>query len=320
VTFKHKLLWMVVGGVLVLVLVCASCAPLFLLASAMAGTEVSSSVGVGPAVAVVRVEGVILSGDAPSSPFGDTTGAAYSGVVIGHLKQAEEDADVKAVVLRVNSPGGSVVGSSEIHEQMLAMTKPLVVSMGEMAASGGYYVSAPADEIFANSATLTGSIGVISQFLDLSGLFEEYGVAATIIKSGTYKDTGSMFREMTEPEKEIWQSIIDQTYEEFVRIVAEGRDLPVEEVTSLADGRVYTGQQAMDLGLVDTMGDLPDAIDRAAELGDISGEPRIQEYMEPLNFLETMFSLTPAEDPMSRMLSLLTGSSGPTLQYLYVAP
>jgi len=286
----------------------------------VAGTDVSESVGTGPAVAVVRVEGMILSGDAPISPFGDTSGAAYSGVVIEHLKRAEADSNVKAVVLRVNSPGGSVVGSSEIYEQMLAMTKPVLVSMGELAASGGYYVAAPADEIFANPATLTGSIGVISQFLDLSGLFEEYGVAATVIKSGKYKDTGSMFREMTDAEQEVWQSIIDQSYEEFVRIVAEGRDLPVEDVKVLADGRVYTGQQALDLELVDKLGNLPDVIDRAAELGNILGEPRIQEYREPLNFMQTMFSLSPASDPVAEMLALLTGSTGPTLQYLYVAP
>ena len=261
-----------------------------------------------------------MSGDAPASPFGDASGAAYSGLIIQRLKEADADSDVRAVVLRVNSPGGSVVGSSEIYEQMLAMTKPVVVSMGEMAASGGYYVSAPADEIFANPATLTGSIGVISQFLDLSGLFEEYGVAATVIKSGKYKDTGSMFRQMTEPEKEIWQSIIDQSYEEFVRIVAEGRDLPVDEVKTLADGRVYTGQQALDLKLVDKLGNLPEAIARAAELGGISGEPRIQEYLEPLNMLQTLFSLTPASDPTAEVLSLLKGTTGPTLQYLYVAP
>ncbi len=317
---KQKILWMVIGGVLAVALICGSCAPLFLLAAALGGTEMSPSIAAGPAVGIVRVEGVIISGRPPASPFGSKAGAAYSGAVVDHLRRAEADPDVKAVVMRVVSPGGSVVASDEIHQQMVAMSKPVVVSMGEMAASGGYYVSAPASEIYANQSTLTGSIGVISQFLDLSGLFEEYGIAATVIKSGAYKDEGSFFRPMTDEEKIIWQSIIDEVYEEFVRVVADGREMSIDEVKTLADGRVYTGQQAKELGLVDELGNLPDVIERAAELGGIEGEPRVIEYYEPLDLLESMFSLMHPADPLAGVLSLLDRSQGPVLQYLYVGP
>ena len=281
-TVKQRLLWMAIGGGLVLALVCASCAGFFVIAASLGTT---SDLAVGPAVAIVRVEGVILSGDPPVDPFGTPSGA-YSGVVRDHLKQAEEDPNVKAIVLHVNSPGGSVVGSDEIYQQVLAMTKPVVVSMGELAASGGYYVSAPADEIFANSGTLTGSIGVISQFIHIGGLLEEYGVEVTTIKSGEFKDIGSMFRSMSDEEQATWQAIIDETYTEFVKIVADGRGLSVEDVKEIADGSIYTGRQAMALGLVDKLGNQSAAIQRAAELGDIKGEPRIVEYEMPFSIFQ----------------------------------
>ena len=195
---KQKFLWGVIGFALAVVLSCGACGPLLVLSTmAAVGSDMPTSVGVGPAVGVVRVDGVILSGNPPSSPFGPQSSAAYSGGIVEQLKQADADPDVKAIVLRVSSPGGSVVASNEIWEQMTAMSKPVVVSMGEMAASGGYYIAAPADLIMANPDTLTGSIGVISQFLDLSELFQEYGISATVIKSGEFKDGGSMFRPMT---------------------------------------------------------------------------------------------------------------------------
>jgi protease-4 len=314
-TGKQRILWMAIGGGLVLALGCASCAGVFVVAASLGEVDLAT----GPAVAIVRVEGIILSGGPPSDPFNTSTGA-FSGVVVDHLKQAEADPDVKAVVLRVDSPGGSVVASNEIHEQMLAMTKPVVVSMGEMSASGGYYVSAPADEIFANPGTLTGSIGVISQFIQVSELLKEYGVEVTTIKSGKLKDEGSLFRSMTEEEIAIWQEIIDEAYAEFVQIVADGRGLSVDQVKALADGRVYTGQQALELGLVDQLGNLPDAILRAAELGGIEGEPRIVEYQPPLSFFQALFGLARPSDPLAQVMTLLDQTHGPVLQYLYVGP
>lgn len=314
-TAKQRLLWMAIGGGLVTALVCVSCAGIFGVAATLGGRDLAT----GPAVAIVRVEGVIISGNPPIDPFATPSGA-YSNVVVDHLRQAEADPEVKAVVLRVDSPGGSVVASNEIHQQMLAMSKPVIVSMGELAASGGYYVSAPAEEIFANPGTLTGSIGVISQFIHISELLEEYGVKVTTIKSGEYKDEGSLFRSMTEEEIATWQAIIDEAYEGFVQIVADGRGLAVDQVKPLADGRVYTGQQALELGLVDQLGNLPEAIQRAAELGGIEGQPRIVEYAPPFNLFQGLFGLARPADPLAEVLALIDRGHGPTPQYLYVGP
>jgi protease-4 len=314
-TGKQRLLWMAAGGGLVLTLICVSCIAIFVIAVTLGGSDLT----IGPAVAIVRVEGIIVSGNPPVDPFG-STGGAFSGVIVDHLKQAEEDPDVRAVVLRVDSPGGSVVASHEIHQQMLAMTKPVIVSMGELAASGGYYVSAPADEIFANPGTLTGSIGVISQFIQFEELLEEYGVEVTTIKSGEFKDEGSLFRPMTDEEIAIWQAIIDEAYEGFVKVVADGRSLSVDKVKTLADGRIYTGQQALELGLVDQLDNLSGAIHRAAELGGIEGEPRIVEYQPTLNLFQGLWQIAQPTDPLTKVLALLNQRHRPGLQYLYVAP
>lgn len=324
-TAMQRLLWMAIGGGVVFALVCASCAGVFVVAAALGGSGVTSGgdfasdFAIGPSVAIVRVEGIIVSGSPTVDPFGDATGA-YSGLIVDHLKQAQEDPNVKAVVLRVDSPGGSAVASSEIHQQMLVMTKPVVASMGELAASGGYYVSAPADEIFANPGTLTGSIGVISQFIHIDDLLSEYGVEVTVIKSGESKDVGSLFRSMTDEEIAIWQAISDETYNRFVQVVADGRGIPVDEVKALADGRIYTGQQALELGMVDQLDNLPAAIQRAAELGGIEGEPGIVEYQRPFGLFQGLFGLARPSDPVSEVMTLLDRGHGPALQYLYVGP
>ena len=311
---KDKRLWIVLGVVIILVIgACAGMAVLVSLATTGRG------MALGDAVAIVRVEGVIVSGSAPVGPF-DGGGGAYSDQIVEHLEQAQKDSSVKAIVLRINSPGGSVVASDEIYQQMLKMEKPIVVSMGELAASGGYYISAPADLVMANPATLTGSIGVITQIPNLEELMEKIGVEVVVIKSGIHKDEGSPFREMTEEEEAIWQAIIDEAYSQFVAIVVEGRGLPEEKVREIADGRVYTGKQAMELGLVDELGNLPQAIDRAAELGGIEGEPRLVEYHRPPTLFETFFgALTSPFQPfdLARLLDL---EGRPSLQYLYLEP
>lgn len=315
-TAWHKLLWMVIGGGLVLVLACLGCAGAFAFAASVGGSNLS----LGPAVSIIRVQGTIVSGNPAITPFGSTEGA-YSGTIVSRLKEAEADPNVKAVVLRVDSPGGSVVASDEIYQQVVSMTKPIVVSMGELAASGGYYVSAPADEIFANANTLTGSIGVISQFINFGELLKEYGVEVTTIKTGDFKDEGSPFRSMSDEEVAVWQSIVDDAYEEFVQIVADGRGMSPDRVKELADGRVYTGEQALQLGLVDHLGNLPAAIQRAAELGGIEGEPRIIENEQPFNLFEGLFSsLARPADPLAELTSLLDRGGRPALQYLYVGP
>jgi len=238
----------------------------------VAGTEQLSGPLSGPAVAVIDIDGEIVSG--PSSSLG-VSSYASSDDIIPLIRQAADDADVRAILLRVNSPGGSVVASDEIYHELKRCGKPIVVLMGEMAASGGYYLSMAAEHIVANPNTLTGSIGVISEFPEASQLMEKLGVTVSVIKSGEVKDMGSLYRPMTEEEKRDWLKKINEIYESFVQIVAEGRNLPAEQVRELADGSVYTGREALELGLVDSLGYEEDAVAKAAELGGISGTPRV---------------------------------------------
>ncbi len=283
------------------------------------GTAGFPSVGTGPAVGIVRVEGVIISGE-PTSPLA-TDGNAYSQRVIDHLRQAQKDFEVKAILLRINSPGGSVVGSDEIYQVLRdEIDKPVVVSMGELAASGGYYIAAGADWIIANPATLTGSIGVIATVINTQDLLDKVGVDVTVIKSGKLKDAGSAFREMTPEEQALWQKIIDEAYEQFVGVVAEGRGMPREEVRKLADGRVYTGRQALELGLIDELGNLSDAVQVAADLGSIEGKPRIIEYGRRPSFWDVfMFQITRPVQPVT-LNDFLDLDRRRTVQYLYVEP
>jgi len=276
------------------------------------------AVGTGPAVGIVRVQGLILSGE-PTGPFPD--GNTYSKVVIEQLRRARSNPDVKAILLRINSPGGSVVGSDEIYQVLRdEIDKPVVVSMGELAASGGYYIAAGADKIVANPATLTGSIGVILTVTNVEDLLNKVGVEVTVIKRGELKDELSPFREMTPEERALWQRIIDEAYDQFIDAVAEGRGMPREKVLELADGRVYTGRQALELGLIDALGNLSDAIELAAELGGIEGEPRIIEYRRRPTFFDVLtFQFTRPLQPFT-LRDFLDLDRRFVVQYLYVGP
>jgi protease-4 len=232
----------------------------------------------GPAVAVIDINGEIVSG---SSGTIGTSSLAVSDDIIPLVKRAASDSDVKAILLRINSPGGSVVASDQIYHALKGCGKPIVVSMGELTASGGYYISMAGQYLVANSNTLTGSIGVISEFPEASQLMKNLGVTVAVIKSGQVKDIGSMYRPMTDEEKALWQKVIDETYESFVQIVADGRRMPAEKVRELADGRVYTGRQALALGLVDALGYEEDALAKAAALGGIKGTPRVFRLASP---------------------------------------
>jgi protease-4 len=203
---------------------------------------------------------------------------AAADTLVEQIEEAQADPDVKSILLYVNSPGGGVTASDVIYHALTKVDKPIVVLMGDLAASGGYYISMASDWIIANPNTLTGSIGVISEFPNADALLDKVGVEFVVITSGPRKDFGSPYREMTEEERQYWQAIVDEAYSGFVAIVAEGRNLPVEQVLPLADGRVYTGRQALDAGLLDALGYEEDAIAKAAELGGITGEPRIIEY------------------------------------------
>jgi protease-4 len=233
-------------------------------------------------VALIEIHGVLTSSN-------DVVGRTVSSRRI--LKQLEKhgaDDSVKALVLRINSPGGGVVASQEVFAALNRLRreegKKIVVSMADITASGGYYIACAADRIFANPGTITGSIGVIMEFPNLEGLFGKIGVKTTTIKSGKFKDTGSVGREMTGEEQKVLQEMVDDVYQQFISAVAEGRGIPVQEVAELADGRIFSGSQAREMGLVDELGDLDDAIREAGALAGIKGKPQVLREKERRRF------------------------------------
>jgi protease-4 len=194
--------------------------------------------------------------------------------VIQDLRRYREEKSIKAIVLRIDSPGGGVGPSQEISRevQRTLKDKKVVASLGAVAASGGYYVAAATSGIVANPGTITGSIGVIMGFTDIQGLLQKIGVSPVVVKSGQYKDIGSPVRTMTDPERTILQTFSDQVHRQFITAIAEGRHLEYEKVVSVADGRILSGENALELGLVDRLGNLEDAIAWAGEMGGITGK------------------------------------------------
>ncbi len=216
----------------------------------------------GERVAVLEVDGVILDAEE----------------VVRQLKEHQENSAVKAVVIRINSPGGVVAPTQEIYDAINRLRgegKPVVASLGSVAASGGYYIASAADWIVASPGTLTGSIGVIMQLTNLEGLLKKVGLRYEVVKSGKYKDIGSFSRPMTGEERAILQTLMDDVYNQFVDAVAEGRQLDPKVVSALADGRIFSGRQAMELNLVDDLGGREEAIEAAANLAGISGKPKL---------------------------------------------
>ena len=280
-----------------------------------AGSSLSMNSGAGPAVAVIRVEGVIASGE--GGPFANA-GVAFSNDVIADVKKAKDDTDVKAILLAVNSPGGGVVASDEIYHALSGVDKPVVVVIGDLGASGGYYISMASDWIIANPNSLVGSIGVISEFPNAEGLMENVGVDFVVITSGPRKDFGSPYREMTEVEREYWQVIIDETYEGFVEIVAKGRGMTVDEVRLLADGGVYSGRQALELKLIDQLGYEEDAITKAAELGGITGQPRIVEYDREPTLFDLLTQATARPSLLPSIAEIMNLFGHPTLSARWI--
>jgi protease-4 len=280
-----------------------------------AGLPGGSAPGFGPAVGLIRVEGLIV---AERDPF-DAATAASAREIVAHIRQAQADPEVQALLLLVNSPGGSVVATDEIHHALQEFSKPVVVAMGEIAASGGYYIAASADWIVANPNSLTGSIGVISQFPNATGLLEKIGVDFVVITSGPRKDFGSPYREMTVAERRYWQSVIDEVHEAFVDVVAAGRGLPEGDVRRLADGSVYTGRRALELGLVDALGYEEDALAEAADLGGIEGEPRVIEYQAVPTFLDFL-RYASGRAALPSLTEILTWIGHPTLAARWIGP
>jgi protease-4 len=261
-------------------------------------------------IAVIPLSGTITTGGSP----------LLSGLTItpelvrDYLAKAEKDKAVKAIVFRIESPGGEIEPCQEIllEIERVKETKSIVVSMGGTAASGGYYISTQAHKIVALPTTLTGSIGVISQLIHLKGLLDKLGIQIETFTGGKYKDMYRGFRELTPEEEEIMQEMVDEYYEHFINVVAEGRGLNEEEVRNLATGQLYSGTKAKELGLVDELGDLDTAINWAAELAGI--EAPVIEYYQPPRL--TLWSLLGLVDAIKTRISGLSAQDMILLEVL----
>lgn len=247
------------------------------IAAAVSGGKPSKTLSPLPSldkIALVKVEGLLID----SEP------------IVDEINDYADDSSIKAIILRIDSPGGGVVVSQEIYNAVLNARKTgkkkVVMSLGSVAASGGYYIAAAGDRIVANPGTLTGSIGVKMEFANLEKLLEKIGVKGMVVKAGEYKDIGSPYREMSEAEEKLLQAVIDDVHSQFIEAVAKGRSLPEAEVKAIADGRIFTGRQALQLKLVDQLGDLEDSIQAAAELAGIKGKPKVVKKEKKVHFLE----------------------------------
>lgn len=280
----RKILWVVGGGL----------GLLFLVNVMLPDLDLSGE----DRIALIRIEGVIL--DAQET--------------LGELKKFSENPSVKAIVLRIDSPGGGVVPSQEIYDAVRRVrtksNKAVIASMGSVAASGGYYIAAATDRIVANPGTLTGSIGVIMEMANVEGLLQKIGVEGVVVKSGKYKDVGSPLRKMSEEERGLLQTVMDDVHKQFIEAVAEGRSLEVTEVQALADGRIFTGRQAKAAKLVDELGNLEDAIQLAADVVGIEGEPKVIEQRRRFSIRELL------ESKLSSVLPKFDFHSGVNLKYL----
>jgi len=232
-------------------------------------------------VALVRIEGPILDSK-------DT---------VEEIQEYARDNSIKALILRIDSPGGAVAPSQEIYAEVkkTVARKAVVVSMGSVAASGGYYIACPATKIVANPGTLTGSIGVIMEIPNIEGLMNKIGVKTEVIKSGKNKDIGSAFRTMKPEERELLQGVMDNVHEQFIRAVAEGRKMNIEDVRKIADGRIFTGEQAKGQGLVNELGTLDDATKAAAKLAGIKEEPEVVTKKDKFSFVDVLRNKFPKE-------------------------
>lgn len=252
----------------------------------------------GDRIALIRVEGVILD----------------SQTTVGELKRFSENPSVKAIVLRIDSPGGGVVPSQEIHDAVkrarIKNNKAVIASMGSVAASGGYYIATATDRIVANPGTLTGSIGVIMETANVEGLLQKIGVEGVVIKSGKYKDVGSPLRKMSEEERGLLQAVMDDVHKQFIEAVAEGRAIELTDAQALADGRIFTGRQAKEAKLVDELGDLEDAIQLAADVAGIEGEPKVVEPRRRFSIRELL------ESKFTAMFPKLDFHAGVSMKYL----
>ncbi len=260
-----------------------------------------SEIGFGEKVGVIELNGVI----------------ADSRQIIEHIKDFRNNDSVKSIVIRIDSPGGAVGPSQEIYREIrkTIKVKKVIASLGSIAASGGYYIAAAADGIIANPGTITGSIGVILGYTNFEALFEKIGLSPVVIKSGEYKDIASPVRKMTDVERKLLQEFSDNVHTQFIEDVAEGRQIESKQVREIADGRIFSGEKAMNLRLVDRLGNLEDAIEWAGRLGGIKGDiTAIYPPEEKMPFMKYLVDMSAEQlrEVISRMnISMITGG------YLY---
>jgi protease-4 len=262
---------------------------------------------------------LIFFGPVPELSFGDKIGVVPvegpildSHDVIDQIARFRKELSIKAIIIRIDSPGGGVGPSQEIYQEILrtSQEKKVVASLGGVAASGGYYIASAADRIVANPGTLTGSIGVLMQFLSFEELLGKIGIHLEVLKSGEFKDTGSPHRELTQKEKDLLQTLIADIQRQFVEAVARGRHLSSESVWKIADGRILSGAQAKELGLVDMMGNFHDAVALAKQLAGIEGEPAlVYPKKSAIDVWQILF------DSAAGAFTRLAGSSGPHIEY-----
>jgi protease-4 len=314
--------------IIIILLACAGVCVLF--SSAFSDYDMSSTdssqgetiiAGGEDKIVVINVEGVIMDTESSTDIWGSSY--ASSNQIVKYLDYAIEDSDVKAVILSMDTPGGDVYASDIIYKkikEVQASGVKVVSLMRGVAASGGYYISAPADKIVANSMTLTGSIGVLMQFQSMSGLYEKLGIETRVITNseGEYKTGEGLFDDDPDGEEDkIYQEIVDETFDRFVTIVAEGRGLEKDEVLEFADGRVMTGAKALELGLIDELGDFDTALSVAEELAGITNATVI-EYSE-YDFWSTLISYVGnIANPTAKLMDAIDPEAGPKLRYLYV--
>ena len=329
---RRRRVWpWVLGGILLLFFLIIATVVLVLVASPGGGSAGGGGGGVewqeeyvqgegSEKIAVLPVAGVI-SDQAGGGGLLGGGGGATPDALRSQLDQAADDGNVRAVILEVNSPGGAVVASDQMHQLILDFKeesdKPVVVSMEDTAASGGYYIATAADRIVANSATITGSIGVILSFLNFSEAADKYGVKQVSVTSGEFKDIGSQFEDLTPEERDILDSVVQDSYSQFVDVIVEGRDLPEDRVREISDGRIYSGLQAEELGLVDETGNLSQAVDTTENLADVSDARVVRYTQSPGLFGSLQARLAPQEPEALRTLKAAGLSPGPELQYIY---
>ena len=267
------------GGIWLAVLV------VFLVSMAsLQGSEGRGPSAFGPQVAIVEVEGIILDVDE----------------LVRDLRRHRDNPLVRAVVIRINSPGGVVGPTQEVHQaltRLRAAGKPVVASLGAVAASGGYYIAVAADQIYANPGTLTGSIGVIMQMANLEALFKKVGVDYVVVKAGAFKDIGNLSRPMTSEERRVLQALLDDVHGQFIAAVADGRRLDAGTVRAFADGRIFSGVQAKDLKMIDALGSLEDAVNRAATMAGLPVPPRVIPPRKRLSIFDLVKSQLGALSP-----------------------